>query len=223
MSRVFRWLFERRLDKAIENMEKHMTAVEDTINSVYMMVRAWKDGKIDETNRFFHSAKSSEKNADNLRRETARILSGGSGEDALERTFLLRLMGRIDRIADWAVEFARILEIIKYSDVPEEAKNVLYEFTLKLVEISSKTFEMIKKLRESSHEALRLADEVEGLEEDIDAYFAEARRKMVKSLKGYDPPIVYLIYMSLEALENSSDACEDSSDIVREIIVRLGS
>ena len=220
---MFRWLFERRLEKAMENLEKHMLAVEETINSTYLMVEAWADGKIEEADRFFKSAKSAEKNADNLRRLTARLLSSGSGEDALERTFLLRLMGRIDRIADWAVEFGRTLEVVKTEEVPDDVKEVFREFVMRLVEIATKTLEMMRSLKENANKSLKLADEVESLEEEIDAYYAESRRRILESMRGRDAPTVYLIYKALAALENSADACEDSSDVVREIIVRLGS
>jgi len=81
---------------------------------------------------------------------------------------------------------------------------------------------MIRALSRDRLRAFTIADEVENMEEDIDALYAEARKKLLKNMEGLGPAAIVLFYDALDALENSADACEDSSDILREIVVRLG-
>jgi len=131
-------------------------------------------------------------------------------------------MGRIDKIADWAVEGARILNILREEKAPKEVVEVFVDFSESLVKITERTSEMIRALSRDRLRAFTIADEVENMEEDLDALYAEARKKLLKNMKGLGPAAVVLFYDALDALENSADACEDSSDILREIVVRLG-
>ena len=196
--------------------------VEETVRCLNKMIEAWAGGRAAEVDRLYDATKKAEKNADNIRRETARLLSGGGGAEALERTLLLRLMGRIDKIADWAVEGARILNILREEKAPREVIEVFVNFSERLIKITERTSEMIRALSRDRLRAFTIADEVENMEEDIDALYAEAREKLLKNMGGLAPAAVVLFYDALDALENSADACEDSSDILREIVVRLG-
>jgi len=212
----------RRIEKVFDKMHSHMLMVKETVHSLNKMIEAWAEGNAAEVDRLYDATKKAEKNADYIRRETARLLSGGDGAEALERTLLLRLMGRIDKIADWAVEGARILNILREEKVPKEVVEVFVDFSESLIKITERTSEMIRALSRDRLRAFAIADEVESMEENIDAVYAEARKKLLKNMQGLDPAAVVLFYNALDALENSADACEDSSDILREIVVRLG-
>ena len=221
-SRVAKWLSGRRIEKVFDKMRSHMLMVEETVRCLNRMIEAWAEGRAAEVDRLYDATKKAEKNADNIRRETARLLSGGGGAEALERTLLLRLMGRIDKIADWAVESARILNILREEKAPREVIEVFVDFSESLIKITERTSEMIRALSRDRLRAFAIADEVENMEENIDALYAEARKKLLKNMEGLGPAAVVLFYDALDALENSADACEDSSDILREIVVRLG-
>lgn len=169
----------------------------------------------------YNSVKGFEKAADVIRRQTARLLAGGGEMDAVERTFLLRLMGRLDRIADWSLEAARILLILGQFDIPKDVRKLYMSMGLRLESIAEKTFEAVRLLHTTPLKALDTADEVEKLEEEIDAIYAEDRGHLSTLTSSLPASIVVLLYEALNALENAADSCEDSCDIVREVVVRL--
>ncbi len=84
----------------------------------------------------YNNVKGFEKAADVIRRQTARVLAGGGEMDTVERTFLLRLMGRLDRIADWSLETARILLILGRFDIPMEIRKLYLSMGLRLESIA---------------------------------------------------------------------------------------
>lgn len=214
------WFAEQRREKGLKLIEWHMVEVLRCVSSLQELLREWAGGRTDFLPAF-NAVKVHERAADNARRETARLLAGGSEIDAVERTFLLRLMGRVDRIADWALEAARVLVVLKSYEIPYSVRELFLNFGSKLEAIAEATCNAIKLLRQNPLEALNAADEVERFEEEIDVFYAESRGRLLELAAGLPAPVVVLLFDALNALENAADACEDSCDIVREVVVRL--
>ena len=220
MSDILDWFGSRRREKALNLIGRHMNEVKMVVAALERFVKLWAEGG-GGLERAFDEVKLFEKNADNLRRETARLLAGGSELGAVERTLLLRLMGRVDRIADWALEAARVLLVLSNSDVPKNIREVYLDVSSKLVEATERTLAAVKLLHAAPLRALETADEVEALEEEIDVIYAKGREKLLALSEGLPAPLVVLLYDALNALENAADACEDTCDILREVVVRL--
>ncbi|MEM1508939.1 MAG: DUF47 family protein [Thermofilaceae archaeon] len=220
MSSVSEWFGLRRRERALRLLEQHMDEVLRCVKELRKLLEAWMKEK-DNFEAGYNSVKSFEKAADVIRRQTARLLAGGGEMDAVERTFLLRLMGRLDRIADWSLEAARILLILGRFDIPIDVRKLYMSMGLRLESITEKTFEAVRLLHTTPLKALDTADEVEKLEEEIDAIYAEDREYLSTSTPSLPASIVVLLYEALNALENAADSCEDSCDIVREVVVRL--
>ncbi|MEM2217404.1 MAG: DUF47 family protein [Thermofilaceae archaeon] len=220
MSSVSEWFGLRRRERALRLLEQHMDEVLRCVKELRKLLEALMKEK-DNFEAGYNSVKSFEKAADVIRRQTARLLAGGGEMDAVERTFLLRLMGRLDRIADWSLEAARILLILGRFDIPIDVRKLYMSMGLRLESITEKTFEAVRLLHTTPLKALDTADEVEKLEEEIDAIYAEDREYLSTSTPSLPASIVVLLYEALNALENAADSCEDSCDIVREVVVRL--
>lgn len=201
-------------------MEAHMREVMNCVKALQELINSWKSGAIDLASRY-NAVKAFEKAADNIRNSTARLLAGGSTGDAVERTFLLRLMGRIDRIADWSLEAARAIMILSSHEVPSGVRDIYVTMASKLGAIVEATFGAVKYLREEPLAALTAADTVEKLEEDIDHIYAECRALLVSKTTELPAPVVVMLFSALDALEHVADACEDACDIVREVVVRM--
>jgi len=214
------WFAGQRREKGLRLIERHMLEVLRCVSSLHELLREWAGGRADLLPAY-NAVKVHERAADEVRRETARLLAGGSEIDAVERTFLLRLMGRVDRIADWAHEAARILAVLNGRDIPHGVKGEFLKFGPKLEAVAEATSKAVKLLRQSPLEALEAADEVERLEEEVDNLYAESRGRLLELASGLPAPVVVLLFEALNALENAADACEDSCDIVRELAVRL--
>ncbi len=214
------WFVEQRREKGLKMVEQHMLEVLRCVNSLHELLREWAGGRADLLPAY-NAVKVHEGVADKVRRETARLLAGGGEGDAVERTFLLRLMGRVDRVADWALEAARILAVLNGREIPHGIRETFLRFGPKLEAIAEAAYKAIKMLRQSPLEALDAADEVERLEEEIDNLYAESRGCLLELAAGLPAPTVVLLFEALNALENAADACEDTCDIVRELVVRL--
>ncbi|RLF01426.1 MAG: hypothetical protein DRK00_11470 [Thermoprotei archaeon] len=219
-SDILDWFGSRRRERALKLIEKHMDEVLRVVMALERMARTWAEGGggLEES---FKEVKAFEKTADVIRRRTARLLAGGGELGAVERTLLLRLMGRVDRIADWALEAARVLRLLERHDVPMEVREVYLELSSKLVRITERTLRAVRLLHADPLKALEEADEVERLEEEVDALYAEDRGRLTDLAAALPAPLVVLLYDALNALENASDACEDTCDVLREVVVRL--
>lgn len=220
MSNVSEWFGLRRRERALKLLEQHMVEVLRCVKELRKLLETWTNegGNLEAG---YNSVKGFEKAADVIRRQTARLLAGGGEMDAVERTFLLRLMGRLDRIADWSLETARILLILGRFDIPTEIRKLYLSMGLKLESIAEKTFDAVRLLHTVPLKALDAADEVEKLEEEIDMAHAEDRGHLSTLTSSLPASIVVLLYEALNALENAADSCEDSCDVVREVVVRL--
>ena len=214
------WFTGQRREKSLKLIEQHMVEVLRCVSSLHELLREWAGGRVDLLPAF-NAVRVHERSADDTRRETARLLAGGSEVDAVERTFLLRLMGRVDRIADWALEAARILAVLNGHEIPYGVREVFLKFGPRLETIAEATSKAIKLLRQNPLEALNAADGVERLEEEIDSLYAESRGRLLELAADLSAPVVVLLFDALNALENAADACEDSCDVVREVVVRL--
>lgn len=201
-------------------IEQHMTEVMRCVSSLHELLREWAVGRVDLLPAF-NAVKAYEKAADDTRRQTARLLAGGSEMDAVERSFMLRLMGRVDRIADWALEASRSLLLLKSPEVPSGIKETILRFGPMLESIAEATFRAVKLLRQNPLGALEAVDTVEKLEEEVDDLYAESRGRILELAAGHPAPVVVLLFEIVTALENVADACEDACDIVRELVVRL--
>jgi len=219
MSSVLDWFGSRRREKALNIIERHMGEVMRTVKLLNDFMKGWSEDK--DVSHLFDNVKTAEKNADFLRRETARLLTGGTQLGSVERTLLLRLMGRVDRIADWALETARVISIINPELVPRSLRSIYVEVSEMLIGITRATLEALRLLHKDPLKALEKADIVENLEEEIDAIYSEKRAHMLREAGQLAPPLVVLLYDALNSLENAADACEDTCDILREVVVRL--
>ncbi|MEM4028432.1 MAG: DUF47 family protein [Thermofilaceae archaeon] len=217
---ILAWFSDKRREKVLQSLEAHVREVMNCVKALQELIISWRTGTIDLTARY-NAVKAFEKAADNLRNSTARLLAGGSAGDAVERTFLLRLMGRVDRIADWSLEAARVITILSSYEVPSQVRDVYVAMSSKLGAIVEATYGAVKYLKEEPLAALNAADTVEKLEEDIDSVYAECRTLLIDAASNLSAPIVVMLFSALDALEHVADACEDACDIVREVVVRL--
>ena len=218
--RILAWFGDQRRARALQSMEAHMAEVVNCVKALQDLIKSWREGAVDLPVRY-NAVKAFEKSADNLRNATARLLAGGGAGDAVERTFLLRLMGRIDRIADWALEAARIVLILSSHEVPARVRDIYLSMSSKLGAIVEATSGAVKYLREEPLAALSAADTVEKLEEDIDGLYAECRARLMEVAADMPAPVVVMLFSALDSLERVADACEDTCDIVREVVVRM--
>lgn len=160
-----------------------------------------------------------EREADYLRRMIIRELEKGELAPE-EREDLMWLITRLDLVADWAKEVARILSILPFNELPEELRGNI-EGTLRIISNCVQTLSLsIKALFEDPREAIQLTERVEELEEEVDRFDLENKRILIITASRLPSGYVTITDDFLHSIENIADAAEDAADVVQAIAIR---
>lgn len=218
MSELLKWFEKRREAKAIVAMQKHLATTMSAVEDLEKAVEAAVKGDEKEARAAIDRVAKAEDEADRLRRIVMTELAEGELPPT-DREDLMHLMKRVDMIADWSRESTRILDATPIQDVPETLKKAAVQMVEGMRECATAVRKTINSMAEKPGEALKAADEVERLEEKVDDFFEEARRLLAKEEK-LRVGVAIMMNELYEAIEQASDACEDTCDQVRVIIVR---
>lgn len=218
MSELIKWFEKRREAKVITMMQQHLAT---TISAVEDLERAVKAAANNDEKRMKESiarVTSAEKEADKLRRDDMRELARGE-LPPVDREDLMHLMKRIDMVADWSRESTRILSVIPTQDIPDNLKKEMVEMMRGTKECAIALRRCVSRMTEKPEEALKAADKVERLEEEVDALYENARKQLVKETK-MKVGVAIMLNQLLDAIETVADWCENVCDQVRIIVVR---
>jgi len=177
-------------------------------------------GKREDLVRSFDILQLKEKEADLLKRRIIGELAKGD-LPVSEREDLMRLARQTDDVIDWINETGRILVEFNLRDMSDDIKNITVDISQVITSCVIKLDDCIEKLTNREfQDALKAADEVERLEEQMDGLYQMARR-FISGLKTENVEIGQAILLSefMDALETITDRCEDSCDEVRVIAV----
>jgi predicted phosphate transport protein (TIGR00153 family) len=177
-------------------------------------------GKREDLMRSFEILQLKEKEADLLKRKIIGEIAQGD-LPVSEREDLMRLGRQTDDVIDWINETGRILVEFNLKDMPDDVKKITGDMIRVITTCVIKLDDCIEKLTNRQfQDALKAADEVERLEEQMDGLYQMARRS-ISNLKTGIVEIGPAILLSdfMDALETITDRCEDSCDEVRAIAV----
>jgi len=221
LSELIRWFGHRREARAVDLMKKHLanavSAVEDLERALSAAMRGDEELVIASIRR----VDEAEKEADRLRRAimdelASEVVSPAGRED------LMHLVKRVDMIADWSREATRILEALPLKDVPREVLEECLKMARGARECAHAVRRAVDRLLVSPGEALKEADAVERLEEEVDALYMEARKVFARlAPECQKAPVLILLRDLMDAIENVADWCENSCDQIRVISVVL--
>jgi predicted phosphate transport protein (TIGR00153 family) len=180
------------------------------------------NGREEDLQKTFRLLEQKEHEADSMRRRITEELALGELPSD-ERAGLMRLSRQVDWIADWSHEASRILVMFNLSKMSKQVQDVSVEMCSTTTECTSHVADMVQKLMDGKLDAsLKAADEVEELEEKVDDLYQKARG-ILKDIEtdGKHVGSVILLSQFLEAIENTSDHCEDTCDQARVMAVTL--
>ncbi|HDI74551.1 MAG TPA: DUF47 family protein [Thermoprotei archaeon] len=217
-------LFKRRLDRAEDKMLKLVIdhadycrkCVKSLAEAIFCLSQGERSG-IEELLREVHRA---EEQADEVRRRVIEEVAKGV-VPPLSREDFIRLVERVDMVADWARNAARILEVELIQDTLAEDNfsNILYRMVSLIsscVEVMERAIEMAV---EDFDECLKLLHRVEEIEEEVDSLYVKSLEALC-SMRATRPTYSLLAERLVETLENICDAAEDAGDVLKVIIVR---
>ena len=214
------WLKTRRKVLAISMILEHSKATVMAIEQLERCINYALAGKREDLMRSFEILQLKEKEADLLKRKIIGELAKGD-LPVSEREDLMRLAREIDNVIDWINETGRILVEFNLKDMPDDIKKNTTEMIHVIKSCVIRLDDCIEKLTNREfQDALKAADEVERLEEQMDALYQRARRSLSTLTTGtVEIGQAILLSEFMDALETITDRCEDSCDEVRVIAV----
>ncbi len=218
MSELIKWFEKRRETKALKTIQRHLALttgiVEDLEKAIESSIK--EDGK--EMQECIKRVVNSEREADALRRKVMDDVSKGE-LSPVDREDLMRLVKRVDMVADWSRESTRVLNALPMEHVPRKIQREFIEMVKSVKECAVSLQKCVNKMMIKPEEALQAADAVEREEEKVDDIHEKARKLLGKE-ELPRAGVAILVSQLFEAMEMVADACEDACDQVRIIMIR---
>jgi len=172
---------------------------------------------VEKEGRKFDRIKMIEKEADDVRRGIMEQLAKGELASQ-DKEDLMRLAKEADSINDWIYTASKNLAAI--GKLRDSEKKLLEEMCENCKEAIVKLNECIGKIISGDKEgAMELAHKVERVEEAVDDQYYNSKKVLLKENRpGAEAIIMYALFQSVE---NIADACENTSDQIRLILVKF--
>jgi predicted phosphate transport protein (TIGR00153 family) len=218
LSELIKWFEKRRETKALATIQRHLALITGIIEDLEKAIMAAIKSEENEMRICIERVASSERQADALRRKVMDEVSKGE-LSPVDRADLMDLVKRVDMVADWSRESTRVLGAIPMEHVPRSIKDEFVEMVKSVKECVVSLQKCVNKMMTKPEEALKAADDVEREEEKVDDIHEKARTLIGKE----DLPkagVAILVSQLFEAIEMIADACEDTCDQVRVIMIR---
>jgi len=218
LSELIKWFEKRRETKALATIQRHLALITGIIEDLEKAIIAAIKSEEKEMRICIERVASSEREADALRRKVMDEVSKGE-LSPVDRADLMDLVKRVDMVADWSRESTRVLGAIPMEHVPSSIKDEFVEMVKSVKKCVASLQKCVNKMMTKPEEALKAADDVEREEEKVDDIHEKARTLIGKE----DLPkagVAVLVSQLFEAIEMIADACEDTCDQVRVIMIR---
>lgn len=218
MSELIKWFEKRRETKAIAMVQCHLALTVGAVEDLEKAVKAAIENQEKEMQRHAERVAGNEKEADRLRRKVMDEISRGELSPT-DREDLMNLVKRVDMVADWSRESTRVLAAVPMNQVPKTLQKASIAMLERVKECTISLQRCINKMMKKPEEALKAADNVERLEEQVDDLHENALILLGKE-DIQKAGTAVLIGQLFEAIEMIADSCEDACDQVRVIMVR---
>jgi len=218
LSELIKWFEKRRETKAIAMLQCHLALTVGAVEDLDKAVKAAVENQQKEMQRHAERVASNEKEADRLRRKVMDEISRGELSPT-DREDLMNLVKRVDMVADWSRESTRVLAAVPMNQVPKTLQKASIAMLERVKECTISLQRCINKIMTKPEEALKAADNVERLEEQVDDLHENALILLGKE-EIQKAGTAVLISQLFEAIEMIADSCEDACDQVRVIMVR---
>jgi predicted phosphate transport protein (TIGR00153 family) len=209
LTSISEWFGRRREEKVVEMIKRQLELASKSIDELIDMVVKNKQK--------FDTIKMLEKEADDIRRDVMSQLAKGELESQ-DREDLMNFTKEVDSINDWICTASRNLSAI----------GTLRKSEQKLIEEMCKNDkDAIGKLNEcmdsciggDKEKAMELTHKVERVEEAVDDQYYNSKKLMLKENRpGAEAVLTYALFQSVE---NIADACENTADQIRMILVKF--
>lgn len=212
------WLGRRMERRVLERAEEHMKYVVETVRALRDTVYAFCRGDEEGVRKGFGGVFNAEGRADEVKRGIIRELVSQPFHP-IDREEVTRLVLTADDIASNAKGAGARLTFACFKLEDEEVASGLMKVADSLVEIAEETFKAVRLLVEDPKEALKVADRVEEMEEDIDSVRRGLLRRLICMGDTLGAARLVCLKDVVDCMENVADRCEDTSDLVRSLAI----
>lgn len=197
----------------MSGIRDHVRTVGDAVSELNKAVAALCGADNEKAMEALNRMLLSEKEADSIEERISEELSKGDME-AKEREDLMRMVRRMDYIADWSKESGMNLQLILEAGVKVPCKlwSFYHEMTIELEKATKELRASIENLGINHEMASKHSREVERLEHVLDELYFVTKKEILFS--EIDPRAVFLLRDMLHGIENSADSCKDVADII---------
>ncbi|MFQ6085033.1 MAG: DUF47 domain-containing protein [Candidatus Bathyarchaeia archaeon] len=221
MSELIEWFRRRRAEKVIEISLRHTslaTSIADTFLELYESALEKKQELV---NAHADRIDEMEREADSLRRDTTEELTVGDLDPTVREDFY-RLARQVDNIIDWITAGTRNMRILPLDRLPRDMGEIGLKMASTARDCVWATRKCVGRLFEAPREAIELTREVERLEHDVDELFADSRSRFKKVTPAeLSTGSAIILYDLFKDIERAADSCEDVSDLVRLLALRI--
>ncbi len=206
-------------EKIVNLTVNHAKLCYQTVDAFTKVMKEYCEGDSEKAKTYLAQVHSYEEEADGVRRKIIEELARGA-LPPLSREDFVRLAERMDLIADWAKEAARLLSVIPHEDICQGLTSECLELVA-LTEISAKAlYDAVSAMMTDFKKSLELVHEVETIEEKGDELYVKCLSKLEERERGCIGVPDMLIGKLIETFENILDACEEVGDLIKIIVIR---
>lgn len=211
--RIINWLADRRESKLLKELVRHSDYVVRTADEFNRAIIAMSNQDYSGVRQAIERISANEKSADNMEKSIREELIKGD-LNSKEREELLRLVSRLDTIADWIKDGGRNLSMIMDMEltVDQSIWNSLIEISSQLLEIAKAMDRSLKAVLDNEDDIDSFRKNVEDLERSIDQSYYAVKKAII--LNAGEVKAIFLLRDLLHCIENGADATKDASDVL---------
>ena len=198
------------LDLAQEQITKAL----DTVTLLEKAIKNVSQSKKKEAMQQIENLFKVERDVDKLRTMVFNELSRGAGIFAESREDLMHLVKRLDTLADHAKDAARCVKTLSEAEIPKELWEKTVHMTSTLVNCASTLHDSIEKLMDDSAAAIKEAQKVTEIENEIDKEYLQIKSLFIKYGEQMNSGSMVIFDDLVEFIEHAADMCADTADYI---------
>lgn len=218
MTSTWRWVSSSVSREALQSVVNHLSLIREVSKSSLEFFKCFKENDLEGVRKFFSEVFNYEREADNVKRKILEELSKGFIHP-IDRDEIIRLVLAVDDIAAYIKAASRRATLVDPKLVDYEVKFYAIIMAEKVLQAIELLKEAVIALHSEPSRALRIANDVERIEEEVDEIRLKALDKVLRSCDQSEISTCIVSKEIIDSLENSADRCEDSADVIRVIAV----
>ncbi len=218
MVTTWSWISTRVEKEALRSLINHLTLILEVGKSTLNFFKCFKDDDVECVKKSFTEIFNYEREADNVKKRIFEELSKGFIHP-IDRDEIMRLVLVADDIAAYLKAATRRASLINSRMVDYEIKLYSLIMSEKVLQAIKLLIDAVSNLHVDANKSLMIANDIERIEEEVDEIRLKALERALKFCDHSEISLCLITKEVIDSLENSSDRCEDSADVIRVIAI----